>query len=349
MAKENTTKNRIIEIFDDENIYEEVREQIKESIINEIYYSSFKDTHFYKEHKVLDQVVDIFIDDILEDKYFQEDLEKLNKLLKLDYTPREMYLYRRDHSGNKPYIDLNILRKVEMEERLTPEEEEIYNDYKQKESEQCRNTQLALNDINGYILNDEEKDRLNRYLEGLITKEEALEMLKKENVPKIKRLREDMKLKYFKKLLPNMRERLSSISDPFDLNRYRRGYRIFKVNGNTELISIDEPNNSKSRYDFDVTSEYIIIDRKSEWIEDEDGHYKEHFCSNLAIYIPPRENGYPEGTHLSDLIYKKKEKEWYNMFKGLYLRAKSEGAKDTDIKAIMDFILNGKKENEITD
>jgi len=346
MEKENTTQKRINEIFDDENIYEELRENIKNSILDELYYSELKDTHFYKAPEVLDQFVDVFIEDILYDNGFKADLMDLNKLRKLDYTPTEMYLFRRNSSGNKPKIDISILFKIEKGERLTPEEEGIYREYEQQTLERDRNNHLAFKALGGDNLNDDEKIRLNSYLDSLISEEEALKRLEEENKPKIKALRKKMKDKYFnKERLSKMPERLCNISDPFDLEKFEKANKIFKgVNGNTEFISIDVPNNTESGYDFEVLSEYIIIVQNMSAYYSK-GDTNEHYAHTLWIYIPPRENEYPEGTHLSDLIHKRNMNKWTKEFKGFVDDMMEGGAKIADILKITDSILGEKVEN----
>ena len=105
------TKERLIDIFGDPNIYDELKEKILDSIGVELNRGSFRDTHFNTNQKVFEQFVDLFIEDILNDCDFQESLKKLNKLNKvrnMEYTPREIYLFRRNHSKVGPVYKSSI-------------------------------------------------------------------------------------------------------------------------------------------------------------------------------------------------------------------------------------------------
>lgn len=215
---------------------------------------------------------------------------------------------------------------------LSPEEKKEYEDYKQKEEEFDYNNQTVLRYLSGYELNDEEKEKMNKYLQSLITEEEALDLMKKENEYRIKDKRKSMKLLYLEKRFKEMPERLRTISDPFELERYNYGHRVLKgINDNTEFIDIDRTTEKKLPYDFEVTSEYIIIGDKSYYIDGsvytydyEKNAFKSHNAHMLIIYIPPRENEYPEGTRISDLIRKKKEEKYREELKQLYDRIKGD-------------------------
>ena len=93
-----TTKERLIDIFGNPNIYDELKEKILDSIGVELNRGSFRDTHFNTNQKVFEQFVDLFIEDILNDCDFQESLKKLNKLRNMEFTQRKIYLFSRNYS-----------------------------------------------------------------------------------------------------------------------------------------------------------------------------------------------------------------------------------------------------------
>ena len=158
MAEENTIQERLTEIFDDPNIYTELRKKIFESIRDEIYHNSeLKNTHFNEDPTVFEQFVDIFIEDILNDYDFRKYLKALNELKNPESNPEKMYLFRRNNSGILPRLDMFIVNKLYQQKRLTPEEEEKYNEYKREEEKYTYNNQLALDYLNGYELNSEEE------------------------------------------------------------------------------------------------------------------------------------------------------------------------------------------------
>ena len=103
-----TTKERLIDIFGNPNIYDELKEKILDSIGVELNRGSFRDTQFNSNQKVFEQFVDLFIEDILNDCDFQESLKKLNKLRNMEFTPREIYLFRRNHSKVGPVYKSSI-------------------------------------------------------------------------------------------------------------------------------------------------------------------------------------------------------------------------------------------------
>lgn len=124
MEENNSVQKRLTEIFDDANIYTELRNRIKDYIFNKLYYSKYKDTQFYKSPKIFDQFVDIFIKDILNDCDFEEFAKKINRLQ--NPNKEEIYLYRRDHRANRFILDSetrHILEKVHRGISLEPEEE----------------------------------------------------------------------------------------------------------------------------------------------------------------------------------------------------------------------------------
>lgn len=188
---------------------------------------------------------------------------------------------------------------------------------------------------------------MDEYLKTLLTEEEALEGLKKENETIIKNLCIRAKNFCFNTILPEMCKELSFTSNPFELKGHKAEKGIYKrVNGNEEFVRIDESSNGYDEHDFEIKSEYIILNRYHYWISgsiDCDGCYKDHYGSKLLIYIPSKENEYPEGTHLSDLVRMKKKKEWKNQFEKLVTSLKFDGAKITDIKEICDSILEEEK------
>ena len=333
MAEENTIQERLTEIFDDPNIYTELRKKIIDSIRNEIYYNSeLKNTHFNEDPTVFEQFVDVLIKDILNDIDFRTELKYLNKLRNLEYSPEEIYSFRKEKSNIIPSLDLFIVNKIQKKERLTPEEEAIYNEFKQKEKEYNYNNQLVLHDLEGYELNDKEQERMNEFLKSLISEEDVLDQKRIENEPKIRKMRENMKKRYFEDRLSKMPQLIKSISDPFELKEYERKEGIFKgVNGNTEFVRVEEHSDKKSAHDFEVTSEYIIMDRKKYHIQGSfiahRGHPEpiEHYGHTLLIYMPPKENEYPEGTHLSDLIRKEKETEYLNELSEMRERIIADG------------------------
>ena len=154
-----------------------------------------------------------------------------------------------------------------------------------------------------------------------------------ENAPIIKEMRENMKKKYFEKHLSEMPTLLQIIEDPFELKEYERKEGIYKgTNGNTEFVRIEESSDKESAHDFEVASEYIIIESKPYHIEGSGIYYSEgcitsneHYAHTFLIYMPPRENEYPEGTHLSDLIRKKKEIKLLKEFKALCMKIQANG------------------------
>ena len=356
MAEENTIQERLTEIFDDPNIYTELRKKIFESIRNEIYYNSeLKNTHFNEDPTVFEQFVDIFIEDILNDYDFRKYLKELNKLKNPESNPEKMYLFRRNNSGILPRLDIFIVNKLDQQERLTSEEEEKYNEYKQEEEKYTYNNQLALNYLNGYELNDQEQERLKEYFNSLISEEEALAKKRIENEPKIEEMRQSMKRIFFEDRLSMRPKLINSISDPLKLKEYEKGKGIFKgVNENTEFVRVEESSDKKSAHDFEVTSEYLIMYRKQYPIQgsymDRRGHLYEidHYTHILYIYMPPKENEYPEGTHLSDLIHKENMKKWTKQFEKVLKSVQREGAGIADIKKIVASFLKG-EEKEIAD
>jgi len=357
MAEENTIQERLTEIFDDPNIYTELREKIFESIRDEIYYNSeLKNTHFNEDPTVFEQFVDIFIEDILNDYDFKRYLIVLNELKNPESNPKKMYLFRRNNSDIQPRLDIFIVNKLNQQKRLTPEEEEKYNEYKRKEEKYTYNNDLALHHLNGYELNSEEEKRLNEYLNSLISEEEALAKKRIENEPKIKNMRQSIKGIFFEERLSMRPKLINSISDPLKLKEYEKGKGIFKgVNENTEFVRVEESSDKKSAHDFEVTSEYLIMDRKQYHIQNSyinHGRYLEqidHYVHILYIYMPPKENEYPEGTHLSDLIHKENMKKWTEQLKKVFQSVQHEGARITDIEEIVASFLEGEEEKEKAD
>lgn len=190
MEENNSVQKRLTEIFDDANIYTELRNRIKDYIFNKLYYSKYKDTQFYKSPKIFDQFVDIFIKDILNDCDFEEFAKKINRLQ--NPNKEEIYLYRRDHRANRFILDSetrHILEKVHRGISLEPEEENKYKEFKQKKLDFDSNNQLVFEFLNGVKLSEDKKVKMDEYLKTLLTEEEALEGLKKENETRIKNLR----------------------------------------------------------------------------------------------------------------------------------------------------------------
>ena len=133
MAEVKTVKERLTEIFDDEKVYTEFRDKIKDTILNRLYYSKYKETHFYTSPEVFDQFLDMIIEDMLNDCDFKKYIEMIKKLQNPD--EKKVYLYRRDHRPDRYIPNSEIQRiqeKVKRKERLEPEEENKYEEYEQK-------------------------------------------------------------------------------------------------------------------------------------------------------------------------------------------------------------------------
>ena len=84
MAEVKTVKERLTETFDDENVYTEFRDKIKDTILNRLYYSKYKETHFYTSPEVFDQFLDMIIEDMLNDRDFEKYIEIIKKLQNSD-------------------------------------------------------------------------------------------------------------------------------------------------------------------------------------------------------------------------------------------------------------------------
>ena len=159
-----------------------------------------------------------------------------------------------------------------------------------------------------------------------------------------------MKRIFFEDRLSMRPKLINSISDPLKLKEYEKGKGIFKgVNENIEFVRVEESSDKKSAHDFEVTSKYLIMDRKQYHIQDSyinNGRYLEpidHYTHILYIYIPPKENEYPAGTHLSDLIHKENMKKWTMQFKKVFQSVQREGARITDIEEIVASFLEGEE------
>ena len=352
MAEVNALKKKLTEIFDDENVYTEFREKIKNSILNRLYYSKCKDTHFYTSPEVFDQFLDMIIKDMLDDCDFKNYIESIRELQNPD--EREVYLYRRDHRPDRNITDSEIQgiqRKIISRIRLEPDEEKKYDKYKQKKSDHEKNNQLVLDSLNGDILSEEQKAKMDEYLGTLMPIEKALECLKEENRTPIKNLRIRAKNYCFNTFLPKMeKELISCTSNPFELKNHELNANIFKgANGNKEFIRVDESRKLDKGHDFDVNSEYIIIVKQRLWIDgsvDKYGYYKDHESSKFLIYMPSRETEYSEGTHLSDLQRIKKENGWKEQIRDLVTRLMYDGARIADIKSICDSIIEEERESK---
>lgn len=353
MAEVKTVKERLTEIFDDENVYTEIRDKIKDTILNRLYYSKYRDTHFYTSPEVFDQFLDMIIEDMLNDCDSKKYIEMIKSLQNPD--KKRVYLYRRDHRPDR-YIPnskiLNILEKVNEGKRLKPKEEEKYEEYKQKKLKPDNGDNLVRLYFDGYELSEKQKAEMDEYLGTLMTEEEALEGLKKENSTKIKNLRMRAKNYFFETFLREMiKEQLIYFtSNPFDLKEYESNTGIFKgTNGSKEFVRVDESSKNDKKHDFDVNLEYIIPKRQHFWIDDSFDGYgmrKDHYGSKFLIYMPSRETEYPDGTHLSDLIRMKKEDSWKEQLRKVVTSLMNDGAKITDIRNICGSIIEEERESK---
>ena len=345
MAEVKTVKERLTEIFDDEKVYTEFRDKIKDTILNRLYYSKYKETHFYTSPEVFDQFLDMIIEDMLNDCDFKKYIEMIKKLQNPD--EKKVYLYRRDHRPDRYIPNSEIQRiqeKVKRKERLEPEEENKYEEYEQKKRKSDNGNSLAMLYFNGYELSEEQKAKLDEYLGTLMTEEEALEGLKKENSTKIKNLRMRAKNYCLETFLHEMiKELFYFTSNPFELKSHESKVGIFKgTNGSEEFVRVDKSSENGKKHDFDVKSEYIILCYQDFWIDDSYDGYgmrNSHNGSKFLIYMPSRETVYPEGTHLSDLIRMKKEDSWKEQLRNIITSLKSDGAKLSYIKDICGSII----------
>lgn len=352
MAEVKTVKERLTELFDDEKVYTEFRDKIKDTILNRLYYSKYKETHFYTSPEVFDQFLDMIIKDMLDDCDFKKYIEMIKKLQNPD--EKRVYLYRRDHRPDRYIFNSEIRRiqeKVNRKERLEPEEENKYEEYKQKKSKSDNGNSLAMLYFNGYELSKEQKDKLDEYLRTLMTEKEALEGLEKENSTKIKKLRMRAKDYCLETFLPEMgKELISFTTNPFELKSHESKVGIFKeTNGSEEFVRVDKSSENGKKHDFDVKSEYIILCHQDFWIDDSYDGYgmrNSHNGSKFLIYMPSREIVYPEGTHLSDLIRIKKENGWKEQIRDLVTRLMYDGARTADIKSICDSIIEEERESK---
>lgn len=352
MAEVKTVKERLTEIFDDEKVYTEFRDKIKDTILNRLYYSNYKETHFYTSPEVFDQFLDMIIEDMLNDRDFKKYIEMIKSLQNPD--KKKVYLYRRDHRPDRNIPNSEIQRiqeKVNRRERLEPEEENKYEEYEQKKRKSDNGNSLAMLYFYGYELSEEQKAKLDEYLGTLLTEEEALEGLKKENSTKIKNLRMRAKNYCLETFLREMiKELIYFTSNPFDLKEYESNTGIFKgTNGSEEFVRVDESSKNDKKHDFDVNLEYIIPKRQHFWIDgsfDGYGMRTDHLGSRFLIYMPSRETVYPEGTHLSDLIRMKKEDSWKEQLRNVVTSLMNDGAKITDIRNICGSIIEEERESE---
>ena len=117
MAEVNALKKKLTEIFDDENVYTEFREKIKNSILNRLYYSKCKDTHFYTSPEVFDQFLDMIIKDYVE---FEATTKKMvNEIRKLEEENSKLKAENRnlkaslDIAGsNKGVTNVDLLKRI---------------------------------------------------------------------------------------------------------------------------------------------------------------------------------------------------------------------------------------------